>query len=202
MNLNLFERFTKLSLVRAAFWLVMGISLLIMPKLEFLLNGLFYMLIGYLFVNAILRTIFFARERTTVNKHNNASKSVIPYISLGIAILFVIAAVHLIIFREWLNEFTPVFLGGLLMLEGILYFVIALCAVTSLQKSLLIIISGAVFLGAAIAIAFTFGFGVGGVTVMTRILGIALLLAFLYEISAFYTYRRNKANTYDKEGVK
>lgn len=47
MTFTLFERFTKLSLIRAVFWLVMGASLLIEPNLDFLLNRLFYMLIGY-----------------------------------------------------------------------------------------------------------------------------------------------------------
>ena len=59
MRFILFERFTKLSLLRAVFWLVMGVSLLLMP--DFLLGGLFYVLIGYLLVNAILRIIFFSR---------------------------------------------------------------------------------------------------------------------------------------------
>ena len=200
MNLILFERFTKLALVRAAFWLVMGISLLIMP--EFLLSGLFYVLIGYLLVNAVLRITMFARETATEHKRVNKSKSVCPYISLVIAILFLIIAIHFIIYREWLNEFTPAFFGGLLMLEGVLYFVIALCAVTALQKFLLVVLSGAAFLGAAAVIIFTFGFGIGGVPGMTMVLGIALLLAFLYEISAFFVARKNRTNRFDKEDMK
>ena len=57
MSFILFERFTKLSLLRAVFWLIMGISLLLMP--DFLLGGLFYVLIGYLIVNALLHIFFF-----------------------------------------------------------------------------------------------------------------------------------------------
>ena len=88
------------------------------------------------------------------------------------------------------------------MLEGILYFVIALCAVTTLQKFLLVILSGTTFLQAALAIAFTFGFGVGGVTGMTTVLGIALLLAFLYEIAAFSIARRNHKTRFNQEDMK
>lgn len=200
MSFILFERFTKLSLLRAVFWLIMGISLLLMP--DFLLGGLFYVLIGYLIVNALLHIFFFARETTAGDTQDSKAALASRYISLVIAVLFVIISAHFIIYREWLNEFTPVFLGGLLMLEGILYFVIALCAVTTLQKFLLVILSGTTFLQAALAIAFTFGFGVGGVTGMTTVLGIALLLAFLYEIAAFSIARRNHKTRFNQEDMK
>lgn len=201
MSLILFQRFAKLSLVRAAFWLVMGASLLIMPELDFLLNGMFYVLTGYFLVNAVLRIFFFVRETATENNQNNRANSVCRYISLAIAILYIIAAIHFIVYREWLNEFTPAFLGGLLMLEGILYFVMALCSNTALQKFLLVTLSIAIFLGAVVTIGFTFGFGIGGIHGITVVLGIALLLAFLYEIVAFYVYRRNKASCFEKEGA-
>ena len=168
-----------------------------MPELDFLLNGVFYMLIGYFLVNAVLRIIFYAREKVAENKQDNKAKSVCRYINLAIAILFILAAIHFIIFREWLNEFTPAFLGGLLMLEGILYFVIALCTGTTLQKLLLVILSGATFLGAVVSIGFTFGFGVGGITGVTTTLGIALLLALLYEIAAFCIARRNRISRFN-----
>lgn len=144
MSFILFERFTKLSLLRAIFWLIMGISLLLMP--DFLLDGLFYVLTGYLIVNTLLRIFFFYLEVTAGHTRDNKAALASRYISLAIAVLFVIVTVHFIIFKKWLNEFTPAFLSGLLMLEGILYFVIALCAVTALQKFLLIILSGATFL--------------------------------------------------------
>lgn len=200
MSFILFARFTKLSLLRAVFWLVMGISLLLMP--DFLLGGLFYVLIGYLLINAFFRIVFFTCETTAEYLQNNKGALASRYAGLMIAVLFLIVAVHFIIYREWLNEFTPVFLGGLLILEGMLYFVIALCAATTLQKLLLVILSGATFLQAIIAIAFTFGFGIGGLTGMTKVLGIALLLAFLYEIAAFCANRRNQAIHFDQENTK
>ena len=200
MRFILFERFTKLSLLRAVFWLVMGVGLLLMP--DFLLGGLFYVLIGYLLVNAILRVIFFARETTAERSQGKKVALASRYASLVIAVLFVIVAIHFVIYREWLNEFTPAFVGGLLMLEGILYFVIALCAATTLQKFLLVILSGATFLQAALAIAFTFGFGIGGFTGMTTVLGIALLLACLYEVAAFCVDRRNHATRFNQEDMK
>lgn len=202
MTFTLFERFTKLSLIRAVFWLVMGASLLIEPDLDFLLNRLFYMLIGYLFIIAVLRIIFFANEATTGSEQKSIQTSVIRCSSLAVAIVFVIVAIHLIIFREWLHEFIPVFLGGLLMLEGVLYFVIALCAATALQKFLLVILSGATCLTAIISIGFTFGFGVNGIAGMATVLGIALLLAFLYEIAAFLVARKNRVSCFEQEDMK
>lgn len=190
MNTVLFERFTKLSLVRATFWFAMGIILLLNP--EFLLGGLFYMLIAYLLVNAVLRIVMFVRETTTGQKQNNKAENICRYASLVIAVLFLIAAAHLIFYREWLNEFTSVFLGGLLMIKAVLYFVISLCAAKALQKALLVVLSGVAFLGAAAVIVFTFGFGISGVTGMTIVLGIALLLAFVYEVAAFGICRRNR----------
>jgi len=74
MNTVLFERFTKLSLVRATFWFAMGIILLLNP--EFLLGRLFYILIAYLLVNAVLRIVMFVRETTTGQKQNNKAENI------------------------------------------------------------------------------------------------------------------------------
>lgn len=197
MRFTLFERFTKLSPVRAVFWLVMGASLFIKPELDFLLNGLFYALTGYLLVNAVLRIIFFIRETIRKSDQKRAAVLVVRCGSIAIALTFIVAAIHLIIFREWLHEFTPALLGGLLMLEGVLYFVIALCAITALQKFLLVILSGAVCLTAIISIGFTFGFGVNGVTGMIIVLGIALLSASLYEIAAFLVDCKNRTSRFE-----
>lgn len=190
MKLILFKRFTKLSLARAAFWLATGVGLLIMPELGFLLNGAFYALIGCLLVNAVLRAVFFVRGTNMERGRDSKAERICRYIGLAVTVLFAAAAVHLIIFREWLSEFTPAFWGGLLALEGILYFAIALCAATAPQKFLLVILSAAVFLGAVLALGFIFGFGAGGVLGMATVLGIALLFAFLFEITAFFIRRR------------
>ena len=106
MKLILFKRFTKLSLARAAFWLATGVGLLIMPELGFLLNGAFYALIGCLLVNAVLRAVFFVRETNMERGRDSKAERTCRYISLAVAVLFAAAAVHLIIFREWLNEVT------------------------------------------------------------------------------------------------
>lgn len=194
MDLILLERFTRLSLVRAAFWGIMGISLLLMP--EFLLGGVFYVLTGYCLVIAVLRIALFVREIIAKQLHY------FSYFSLVIAILFLIAAFHFIYFRNLLNGLTPVFLGGLLMLEGILYFLIAICAATTLQRFLLIVLSGAVLFGSAAIIVFTFGFGVGGVLGITIVSGIAFLLAFLFELTALCICRKNHVNRFDQEDVR
>lgn len=197
MRFVLFDRFTRLSFIRAAFWLLMGLCLLSIQN--FLLGGSFYLLIGYLLINAVLRIILFIRETTTKHEQRNTATIVFRYISLMLAVLLIITAVHLIIFRDWLNEFTPVFLGALLMLEGILYFMIALCAATALQKFLLILLSTAAFFDAVTGIIFTFGFGIGGVYGITMVLGITLLCAFLYEITASCIARKICKNRFQSK---
>lgn len=200
MSKLLFENFTKYALFRAAFWGAMGVILFALP--DFLLDGMFYAIVGYMLVDGIWRIVDFVRESSAKN-YDYEKKAVLPlrYFSLVVAVLLIVVVIHSIIFRHLLIEVTPIYLGGLLLLEGILYFVIALCANTCMQRGLLVALSGIAFLGGAAVLVFTFGFGIGGIPGLTKVSGAALLLACLYELAAYLVYRKNVGNRVNEEDI-
>ncbi|WP_207727259.1 hypothetical protein [Caproicibacter fermentans] len=189
MDAFLFEDFTKCAMLRAAFWGIMGIILFALPN--FLLDGMFYAIVGYMLADGIWRIVKFVRESAANHIHDKKAGSPLRYFSLVIAVLLLVVVAHSIIFRHFLIQITPVYLGGLLLLEGIIYFVIALCANTFPQRGLLVFLSVIAFLGGAAVLVFTFGFGVGGIPGLTKVSGTALLLACLYELAAYLIYRKN-----------
>ena len=189
MSTLLCKNVTKYALLRAAFWGLMGITLFALPN--FLLDRMFYAIAGYMLVNGILRIVDFVREDVANHTHEEKAGSLLRYFSLVVAVLLIVVVIHSIIFRYLLIQVTPVYLGGLLLLKGILYFIIALCANTFTQRGLLVALSGITFLGGAAVLAFTFGFGIGGIPGLTKVSGAALLLACLYELAAYLVYRKN-----------
>ena len=158
---------------------------------EFLLDGMFYAIAGYMLVDGILRSMDFVREGVANHTHEKKAGSLLRYFSLVVAVLLIVVVIHTIIFRHLLIQVTPVYLGGLLLLEGILYFIIALYANTFTQRGFLVALSGITFLGGAAVLAFTFGFGIGGIPGLTKVSGATLLLACLYELAAYLVYRKN-----------
>lgn len=198
MKSLLFDKFAKFALLRAAFWGIMGIILFALP--DFLLGGMFYAIVGYMLVDGIWRIVDFVGESSAKN-HVYKKKAVLSlrYFSLVVAVLLIAVVIHSIVFRRLLIEVTPVYLGGLLLLEGILYFVIALRANTFMQRGLLITLSVIVFLGGAAVLIFTFGFGIGGTLGLTKVSGAALLLACFYELAAYLVYRKNVGNRSNEE---
>ena len=200
MKSLLFGKFAKFAMLRAAFWGIMGIILFALP--DFLLDGMFYAIVGYMLVDGIWRIVDFVRESSAKN-YVYEKKEALPlrYFSLVVAVLLIVVVIHSIIFRHLLIEITPVYLGVLLLLEGILYFVIALCANTFMQKGLLVALSGIAFLGGAAVLVFTFGFGIGGIPGLTKVSGTTLLLACLYELAAYLVYRKNVGSSLYKEDI-
>ncbi|AEE91949.1 conserved membrane protein of unknown function [Tepidanaerobacter acetatoxydans Re1] len=199
MSALLFKNFTKYALLRAAFWGIMGIILFALP--DFFLDGMFYAIVGYMLVDGILRIVDFVRESAANHIHEKKAGSPLRYFSLVVAVLLLVVVIHSIIFRDLLIQVTPVYLGGLLLLRGILYFVIALCANTFMQRGLLVALSGIVFLGGAAVLVFTFGFGIGGIPGLIKVSGAALLLACLYELAAYLVYRKNLGNRSNEEDI-
>lgn len=193
----LLENFTKYALLRAAFWGIMGIILFALP--DFLLDGMFYAIVGYMLVDGIWRIVDFVRESAANHIPEKKAGSPLRYFSLVVAVLLLVVVIHSIIFRHLLIQVTPVYLGGFLLLKGIIYFVIALCANTFPQRGLLVFLSVIAFLGGAAVLVFTFGFGIGGIPGLTKVSGAALLLACLYELTAYLIYRkkRNRSNEED-----
>ncbi|WP_018751223.1 hypothetical protein [Paenibacillus sanguinis] len=176
----LFESYAKYALLRAAYWGVMGILLFAVPS--FLFMGMFYAIIGYMLVDGILHVVNFYKKKTG---------SPLRYVSLVIAVLLMAVVIHSIVFRHLLIELTPVYLGGLLLLESLLYAGITLCAHPYRKRALLGALSGMVLLSGAAVLVFTFGFGVGGISGLAKVSGAALLLVCLYEGTAYFVYRKN-----------
>lgn len=194
----LYERFAKFALPRAVFWGIMGIILFALPK--FLLDSMFYTIVGYMLVDGIWRIVNFVRE-STLTSHVHNKKTVLPlrFFSLVAAIFLIVAVIHSIVFRHLLIQVTPVYLGGLLMLESIIYFVIALCA--NKFRGLLVVLSVIIFLGGAAVLIFTFGFGIDGILGLAKVSGTTLLLACFYELVAYLIYRRNVNNRLYEEDI-
>lgn len=199
MSTLLLEHFTKYSLLRAAFWGIMGMTLFALP--DFLLNGMFYAIVGYMLVDGILRIMGFVRESAVNHIREKKAGSPLRYFSLVVAVLLIVVVIHSILFRHLLIQVTPVYLGGLLLIRGILFFVIALSANTFLQRGLLVALSGIAFLGGAAVLVFTFGFGIGGIPGLTKVSGTALLLACFYELAAYLVYRKNAGIRSNKEDI-
>ncbi|WMJ86993.1 hypothetical protein [Anaerocolumna sp. MB42-C2] len=195
----LFKNLTKYALFRASFWGVLGMILLTLP--DFYLNGMFYMIVGYMLTVGIWRIVGFARECAVNHIKDKKMCSPLRYFSLLVAVLLIVVVIQSIIFRHLMIRVTPVYLGGLLLLESILYFIIALCANTFMQRGLLVAFSGIVFLGGAAVLAFTFGFGIGGIMGLTKVSCAALLFACLYELTAYLVYRKNAGIRSNEEDI-
>lgn len=189
MKSLLFEKFAKHAKLRAAFWGIIGILLFVWP--EFLLGGLFYALVGYVLLDGIGRVIDFVRVRSVNYVQKRDAFSSLSYFSLVIAILQLVIVIHAVYFRRFLIQATPVYLGGYLLLEGIIYFVIARCANTIPQKRFLVPCSLIVFWGGVVILVFTFGFGVGGLHGLAIISGGASMLACFYEVAICCVCRKN-----------
>ncbi|MGX9755240.1 hypothetical protein ACWYRQ_03125 [Clostridioides difficile] len=182
MNLLLYKQFTKHAILRAVFLGGMGIALLIFP--EFLLGGMFYVIVGYMILYGVLRIIDFILE--------NGAKHLFNYGSLIIAILLIVFGLHSIAFSRYLIHISPVYLGSLLLIEAVVYFVITSCVTIFWQKIILIILASIAFLGGIAVIIFTFGFGIGGILGLTRVSGFASLFSCLYTITAYLIYQKSK----------
>ncbi|MGO1042340.1 hypothetical protein ACTPEO_06360 [Clostridioides difficile] len=180
MNLLLYKRFTKHAILRAVFLGGMGIALLIFP--EFLLGGMFYVIVGYMILYGVLRIMDFILK--------NGAKHLFNYGSLIIAILLIVFGLHSIAFSRYLIHISPVYLGSLLLIEAVVYFVITLCVTIFWQKIILIILASIAFLGGIAVIIFTFGFG--GILGLTRVSGFASLFSCLYTITAYLIYQKSK----------
>lgn len=177
-----YERFAKYAILRTIFLGGMGMALLLYP--EFLLNGMFYAIVGYVLLDGALRIVDFVREKE--------SKSLLSYGSLALAILLFLVGFHSIAYARYLIQVSPVYLGTLLLFESIAYFIVAMCAAKSWQKTILAILSVMAFLGGLAVFIFTFGFGIGGIPELIYISGVASLISCAYVLVSYIIYRKTK----------
>ncbi|MCC0628030.1 MULTISPECIES: hypothetical protein [unclassified Clostridioides] len=180
MNLLIYKRFIKYARLQAVFLGGIGVALLLFPK--FLLGSMFYVIVGYIILSGVLLIIDFIREKTT--------KSILNYGSLVLASLLIVFGCTSIVFSRYLVNVSPIYLGALLLIKAVIYFVIALCATTFWQKSILTIFASIALLGGMAVVIFTFGFGIGGIVGLTRVSGFASLLSCIYILVAYLIHKR------------
>lgn len=174
----LFEKFTRYSILRAAILCVMGIVTFFSP--EFLLSGMVYVIAGYAILNGALSVANYLLHEKVAHKAINC-------VSLIAACLLIIFGILSIVYFRYLVSILPVFLGVLMMIESIIYFVIALCAVTR-TKPILIILAVFIMIGGIAVNIFTFGFG--DVLALSQIFGTLLLLSCAYELIVYLIHQK------------
>lgn len=170
MDLLLYQRFAKYAVLQTVFLGGMGIATLLFR--DFLLGGMFYAIVGYMFLVSILRIADFICEKGT--------RTLLSYGSLILALLIFITCFTSIVYARFFVKVSPVFLGTMLLYESITYFAVALCAALPWQRFILGILSILTFLGGTAVFVFTFGFGIGGIPELTLVSGVATLISCAY----------------------
>ena len=113
---RIYGKFIKYAMVRAALLLVMGVLTLRFP--QFLLRAIVYVLAGYAILNGVL---------SVVDYFGNRDDSPL-YLDFVTGFLSIALGVVTAVFFHHFVSILPVFLGVLMMLEGIVYFVNAMSA--------------------------------------------------------------------------
>lgn len=186
----LYEKFAKFAMLRAVFFAVMGIVTLLFS--EFLRGAVFYVVVGYVMlcgIWGIANYFLWGKE----------AKAPIRYGSLVGAVLMIAFGVLSIIYGSYLVHVAPLYLDGLLLVNGFVYFVVALCAKTRMQW-LLTLLSLSVLLGGSAGIIFTFGFEI--VLTLAQVSGITLLLSCAYEVIACLIYQKSNHSHMEREDIK
>lgn len=176
--ISLFEIFTRYSIFRMAILFLMGAVTFLFP--EFLLTGMVYVIAGYAILNGVLSIVHYFRREKAVPK-------AITCVNLIFACLLIVFGTLSIVYFRYLVSILPIFLGVLMMIESIVYFVIALYAF-KWTKPLLIILAVFIMIGSIVANIFTFGFG--SVLTLSQIFGALLLLSGAYELIVYLKHRK------------
>lgn len=143
---------------------------------EFLLSKACYgILLGYTMLGGMLRVADFSRW--------NGGKTPAVYGSLAVGVLLLVFSVPLITYARYFVFVTPILLGGLMLLNAAVYFIVAWRADTALQKGVLFPLALAAFLGSLAVFVFTFGFGVGGLTGLAKVSGGTLLISSVFGLA-------------------
>lgn len=168
----LYEKFAKFAMLRAVVFGVMGVVTLLYP--QFLQGTVFYIVVGYVFLCGIWSIADYFLSGKEV-------KAPFRYGSLAAAVLMIAFGMLSIIYGRYLVHVAPLYLGGLMLVNGFIYFVTALCPKARMQW-LLTLLSLFVLLGGSAIVIFTFGFEI--VLTLAQVSGITLLLSCAYELVA------------------
>jgi len=159
----------------------MGIILLAIPS--FVLNGAFYAVVGYLVLAGIFGLVYFIRSK--------GEKHLLNYASVAVSVILILFGICGVVFSRYLVNVSPLYLGALLLIEGVDYFSVALCSSGGLRRSFLIILSVIVFLGGMGVIVFTLGFGIDGLSGLAKVSGASSILSCVYALAAYLFSKGN-----------
>ena len=176
-----FKKIARWSGLRAALLGAMGLVTLLFP--EFLQGSIIYVVAAYAILNGALGILDFLSGRDREEKH-------IVTLNLFITAAAILFGILSIVYFRYLISIMPVFLGVLLLIESVVYFIAALCAESRL-KALLVILCLLVAGGGMALVIFTFGFG--GLEPFAKIFSGLLFLSCVIELLLGLIYR-NKNN--------
>lgn len=177
MFFSQFRKAAQWSGLRSALLGAMGLVTLLAP--EFLKGGIIYAAAAYSILNGILSFLDFLSGR-------GGEEYYAAYLNLFVTAAAALFGILSIVYFRYLISILPVFLGVLLLIEGAIYFVAALCAKNGL-KALLVILSLLVAGGGMVLIVFTFDFG--GLPQLAKIFSALLFLSCITELLIALTCR-------------
>lgn len=180
MKSLLVEAFTRFAMLRAVLLAMMGAVTWLFP--EFLLDGMVYVLTGYAMLNGVLGISDYFQYKSKRPKVMNEFK-------LTVNGLFIAFSTISVVYYRYLVSILPVFLGGFMMVESIVYFVIAVSHNTK-ARLFLTFLAVLIMIGGIAAAIFTFGFG--GIRTLSQIFGTLLLLSCAYEWLIYIVHRRSR----------
>ncbi|MEG2217102.1 MAG: hypothetical protein RRZ24_08035 [Clostridia bacterium] len=184
------EKFGKIAMLRAAFFA--GMSSVTLLFSGFLRGVVFYVVVGYVILCGVWSvTNYFLCEKGT--------KSPFRYGSLVTAAFMIAFSIISIIYGRYLVHIAPLYLGGLMLVNGLVYFVVAMCVKAGLQW-LLTLLSILVLIGGSAIVIFTFGFEI--VLTLAQVSSITLLLSCAYELVAYLIHQKSNHGHLERERIK
>lgn len=165
-----FKKIARRFGLRAALLGAMGLVTLVFP--EFLQGSIIYTVAAYAILNGALGILDFLSVRGGEEKH-------IAYLNILVAAAAILFGILSMVYFRYLISILPVFLGALLLIESVIYFIAALCADSKL-KALLVSLSLLTAGGGAALVIFSFGFG--GLQPLAKIFSGLLFLSCVIEL--------------------
>ncbi len=174
-----FRMIAKGAVIRAALLGILGVVVILFP--DFLTGGIIYAIAAYAILNGTLGIVDFAVSR-------DGKEMRLSYLNVIVAGLAVVCGILCIVYFRYIASAQPVFFGVLLVIEGVVHFVAALC-VKSKLKVLSIIFSLLLAFGGCALVVFTFGFG--GLPTLSKMFGGLLLFSCVSELLIYLMHKLN-----------
>ncbi len=172
-----FRMIAKGAVIRAALLGILGVVVILFP--DFLTGGIIYAIAAYAILNGTLGIVDFAVSR-------DGKEMRLSYLNVIVAGLAIVCGILCVVYFRYIASAQPVFFGVLLVIEGVVHFVAALC-VKSKLKVLSIIFSLLLAFGDCALVVFTFGFG--GLPTLSKMFGGLLLFSSVSELLIYLMYK-------------